>query len=145
MAEAKFVNKDKILARLRALPAAVQETARAQLKTEVDALVEAERRACPVQPAGAAERPPGELRDSIHAYEVEERALSYRVIADAKDDEGVMYGRYVEFGHTAKDGSYVPAEPFFYATYRAFKKGMVSRIRTAVRRRLKADFPGNVT
>lgn len=47
MAEAKFVNKDKILARLRRLPAAVAETAAEQLRVEVDNLVAAEKRACP--------------------------------------------------------------------------------------------------
>jgi hypothetical protein len=53
-----------------------------------------------------------------------------------------MYGRFVEFGHTQPGGDYVPAEPFWYATYRALKRGMVSRIRAAVRKRLKAEFPG---
>jgi hypothetical protein len=141
MAEAKFVNREKILARLRRLPGSAADAAREQLKIEVDALVAAEQRACPVQAAGAAERPPGELRNSIHSYETEGRVASYRLIADAKDDKGTLYGRYVEFGHTAGDGSYVPAEPFWFSTYRAFKKGMVSRIKAAVRRRLKSEFP----
>jgi hypothetical protein len=144
MAEAKFVNKDKILARLRRLPAAVTEAAKDQLKREVDQLVEAEKRACPVAPAGATDRPPGELRDSIHAYETADREISFRMIADAKDDAGKMYGRFVEFGHTQPAGDYVPAEPFWYGTYRANKRGMINRIRTAVRRRLKAEFPEGV-
>jgi hypothetical protein len=141
MAEARFVNKDKILARLRKLPGSAAEAAKDALKKEVDAFVEAEKRACPVQPAGASDRPSGELRDSIHAYETPGRIASFRVIADAKDDKDTMYGRYVEFGHTSPDGTYVPAEPFWFSTYRAFKKGMVSRVKAAVRKRLKSEFP----
>jgi hypothetical protein len=77
MAEAKFVNKDKILARLRRLPGSAADAAQGAAEDRGRRLVEAEQRACPVQPAGAAERPPGELRNSIHAYETEGRVASF--------------------------------------------------------------------
>jgi hypothetical protein len=139
MADAKFVNRDKILAKLRALPAAVQEAAAEELKHQVDELVAAEKRACPI--GDSFERTPGELRESIESYRNESRVISYRVIAGARDEKGTLYGRYVEFGHTAADGSYVPAQPFWFSTYRAWKPTAIRRIRAAVRKRLKAEFP----
>jgi hypothetical protein len=140
MAEAKFVNREKILARFMKMPAAVKEAAGGELKTQVNGLADALRRAAP---ASAFELKPGaeHLAEHIEVYENESRVLSFRVIAAARDSKGRYFGRYVEFGHTAEDGSFVPAQPFFFPTYRAWKPTAIRRIRAAVRKRLKAEFP----
>lgn len=139
MADAKFTNKDKILARFAAMPAIVQETAARALKDQVDQLVAAEQRAAPV--GVPPERHPGELRDSIEAYPTPGRVASYRIIAGARDAQGRLYGRYVEFGHTGPGGVNVPAQPFWFSTYRAWKPGMLRKIRADVRAAVKAAFP----
>lgn len=138
MADAKFINKARILARLRRMPPVVEASARDELKAQVEKLVEAERRACPT--GSFPNRPAGELRDSIAADEVEGRVIAWRVVAWARDEKGRLYGRYVEFGHTAADGSFVAAQPFWFATYRAWRAGMVRAVRARVRRDLKAQF-----
>jgi hypothetical protein len=138
MAAAKFVNRDKILARFAKMPASVQATAGSTLKVQVDDLLAALKRAAPVSPL---EGTPGELRDTIEVYANESRVLSFRIIAAAKDSKGRFYGRYVEFGHTAADGVFIAAQPFWFSTYRAWKRGMVAAIRRAVRDQLKAEFP----
>lgn len=156
MADAKFVNKEQILARLRRLPAGVEEAARAELKTQVDDLAGAIRRATPV----------GKTGNLLKSIEVRpgRRPLSYIVSAGGplttvKVRKGVSdhdflralqsggnrgefdYSRGVEFGHTSHEGVHVPAQPFFFPTYRAWVKGMKNAIRKAVRERLKRDFP----
>lgn len=134
MADAVFANKARILARFARMPAVVQATAEATLKSQVEQLVEAEQRAAPVSEL---EGHPGELRESIAAYETPGRVASYRVIAGARDSKGRLYGRYVEFGHTAADGHFVPAQPFWFSTYRAWKKAMLAKVRAEVRAALK--------
>lgn len=143
MADAQFVNKARILGRLRAMPPVVQASAGEALKKAVDELVAALKRAAPV--GTEFEKTPGELRDHIEVFANGARVLSFRIIAAAKDEKGRYYGRYVEFGHTTPDGAFVPAHPFWFATYRAWKRGMVRQVRAAVRTRLKAEFPEFVT
>lgn len=138
MADAKMLNLAKIKARLAKIPQAVQHAAAAQLKTEVDDMVDAMKRAAPVDPASP---DPGALRDSIHEYENPGRPLSYFILADAKDAEGRFIGQHVEFGHRAENGSHVPASPSFFPTYRARKKGMRSRMRAATKAAVKREFP----
>jgi hypothetical protein len=42
------------------------------------------------------------------------------------------YSRAVEFGHRTPRGEHVPAEPFFFSTYRARRSGLYGRITTRV-------------
>jgi hypothetical protein len=135
---AQWANRDKILANLARFPHEVTEAAEEQTQKEVDALVEAEKRAAPVS---ALEGHPGQLRDSISAERVQGRVISWRLGVWARDAAGRLFARYVQFGHTAGDGSYVPASPWWFETYRARKKQMFARIRAAVRRRVKALYP----
>lgn len=159
MADARWVNKDKILARLRRLPPAVTDAVRAELKVQVDALAEAMRRAAPV---GAT----GNLRKSILvrpgsrpiSYVVEaggvlttvkvRKGVSDRDFARALQSGGNRgefdYARGVEFGHMTPAGGHVPANPFFYPTYRARKKPIQAALRKAAREAAKRTFEGGV-
>lgn len=138
MASAKMLNLAKVNARLGRLPEALKSAVRDQLKTEVDDLVGAMKRAAPLDEFSPE---PGKLRDSIHAYENHDRDLSYRVIADAKDEQGRFIGQHVEFGHRAEDGTHVPARPSFYPTYRARRTGMRRRVSAAARKAIKQMYP----
>lgn len=135
---AQMKNVEKRIAQLQRLPAAVQEAAEAAFDQEVAGLVAAFKRACPVSDLEAR---PGELRDSIESYPVPGRPLSARIIVGARDEKGVKYARYVEFGHTARDGSYVPAQPFFWPTYRARKKEIRRRMLAPARKAIRQLFP----
>jgi hypothetical protein len=134
----KMLNLERVLAKLARIPAAVQASAEAQLIKEVDGLVAAQRAAAPVDEASP---DPGAFRDSIHAYPNPDRPLSYRVIADAKDDTGKFIGGNIEHGHRARDGSHVPASPSFFPIYRARKKGMKRRMLAASRKTINQIFP----
>ncbi len=135
MAYAKMFGREKVAVRLARIPAAVQAAVKSQLDREVADMVEAMKRACPV--GVDVERHPGELRDSLHSYPNPKRDLSYRIIADAKDEQGRFIGQHVEFGHLTKDGAHVPASPFFFPTYRARKRLMRSRLAAAGRKAFK--------
>ncbi len=95
-----MLNLAKVTARLAKIPAQMKAAAAEQLKTEVDDLVAAQKRAAPVDPASPN---PGALRDSIHAYPNPDRPLSYRIIADAKDAHGKFIAANIEQGHRARD------------------------------------------
>lgn len=136
MAYARVLNREKIVARLAKIPPAVKAAVQAQLKTNVDGLVEAMKRAAPV--GSDMERNPGELRDSIHSYPNPQRELSFRIIADAKDVKGRFIGGHVEWGHLTVGGRHVPAVPFFFPTYRAQKKPMRRRLADAARKSFRA-------
>lgn len=134
MASAKMLNLERVKARLARIPERVRVAVEAQLKAEVDDLVAAQKRAAPVDPK--ADRP-GNLRESIHAYPNPDRPLSYRIIADAKDEAGKFIGGNIEHGHRATNGAHVAASPSFFPTYRARKKGMKRRLSAAARKAFK--------
>lgn len=139
MATAKIVGRAKLRARLAKIPKAVRDAGARQLKVEVDDLVAAQKRAAPIDPRAD---DPGAFRDSIHAYPNPDRPLSYRIIADAKDADGKFIGAHIEHGHRAPDGTHVPAQPSFFPTYRARKRGMKRRITAAARKAAKLAFEG---
>lgn len=152
---AKMSGVDRQLARLAALPPAMQEAAASQLEQEVDQLVAAMQNVAPVGETG-------NLRASIRK-EKGARPLSWRIVAGGplttvKIRKGVSdssfakakagrgggafdYTRGVEFGHLTIDGSFVPAEPFFFPTYRARKSGLKRRVMAAAKKPLKTLFP----
>lgn len=138
--DTKMLNLQRTLARLGRIPQSMKTAVGSQLAKEVEDLTEAEQRAAPVSEL---EDHPGQLRDSIHFYANPDRPLSYRIIADAKDDKGSYIGAHVEHGHKAVDGSHVPAVPFFFPTYRARKKGLKRRVSAAGRKAAKAEFEGS--
>ncbi len=135
MADARFINKAKIWQRFAKIPDEIAAECGKQLAEEVGGLVDAMKRACPV--SHELEKTPGQLRDSIHAYSNPDRPMSYRIIADAKAEDGDFIGPHVEFGHLARNGKRVRPYPFFFPTYRARKKAMRKRMLAAARRAIK--------
>ncbi len=133
----KMVNLERVLARLAKIPKAVQDAAEAQLRKEVDGLVAAQKAAAPDDPKTGG----SVIRDSIHAYPNPDRPLSYRIINDAKDEDGKFIAGNVEYGHRARDGSHVPATPSFWPIYRARKKGMKRRMAAVSRKKINEIFP----
>jgi hypothetical protein len=133
----KFANLDKITARLKGLGPGTERALRDQLAKEADEMVAAMKRAAPTE---TKDDPGHELRDSIRHYPVENRAIAYRIIGDARDAEGKFIGSNVEAGHRNVDGSHTPATPFFFPTYRARKKGMQRRLSKAGRDAVRKSF-----
>lgn len=125
VAKAKILNRQKHKARLAKIPKAVKDAVAKQLLDEVDGFVDAAKRAAPVDYKS---EDPGAFRDSIRAYRNPDKALSYRIIVDAKDRDGRPIAAHVEHGHRAVDGTHVAAQPSFFPTYRARRKGMKRRI-----------------
>jgi hypothetical protein len=129
---ASWRGKPRIDAIMARLPAAMKAAAKAQLETETTGMVDAMQRACPV--GVGLEAHPGALRESIHAYDARRRELLKTIIVDAKDEKGNFIAPHVEFGHLTRGGGrHVPAEPFFFPTWRSRRPGMKRRMTTAGR------------
>lgn len=135
----KVQNLAKIQARLAKLPVAGREALSSQLETEVDSLVPAIQRAMDAQ----YEQPDNEhqkLRDSVHAYKNPDREIGFFVIADARDEKGKFIGSNVEQGHRAVNGEHVAAQPAFWPTWRAAKKGLKRRVSAAARKAIRSEW-----
>lgn len=140
MADAKVIRNAKVWQKFLSIPDKVAADVGKQLATEVGDLVDAQKRAAPV--SSDLEKEPGQYRESIHSYSNPDRPLSYRIIADARDEKGNFIGPHIEHGHKAVDGTHVPAKPSFFPTYRARKKGMRRRLNAAARKSIKAFSQG---
>lgn len=134
MADAKIVGREKYLARLAKIPAAARDAANEGLDGAAERMKAALQRAAPVAPEF--ERHPGELRDEIEIYQVDDRELSRRIMSTARDGEGTLYGPFVEFGH----GDAAP-RPWWWPTYRAQKKPIRARMYARLRKVVKTLFP----
>lgn len=139
MAHAKILNRQRHRARLAAIPKAVKDAVAKQLVQEVDDFVAAAKRAAPVDYKS---ENPGAFRDSIRAYSNPKKGLSYHVIVDAQDADGAPIAAHVEQGHRAVDGSHVAAQPSFFPTYRARRKGMKRRIAAKGRKAIRDAYEG---
>ena len=131
---ATWRRRERVLTVLKRLPAALKAAAKEALEEETPPLVEALKQACPV--GDELEREPGQLRDSIHAFDGSRAMRSggvrtellKTVLADAKDEKGGFIGPHVEFGHMGKDGGHVPAHPWFFPTWRDQRDGLKKRM-----------------
>jgi hypothetical protein len=139
LAEAVMLNKAAVLARFRRMFPAIKAAVAPVLEREVDELVSAMQRAAPVSEL---EQHPGQFRDSIHAYPNPKRELSFRILADARDEKGNFIGPHIEHGHKAPDGSHVEAVPSFFPTYRARKKGIQKKLTAAAKAAAVKAFEG---
>ncbi len=139
MAYAKIQGRRAHKARLAKIPKAVKDAVAGQLIVEVDGFVAAAKRAAPVDPKSDN---PGEFRDSIRAYPNPKKGLSYHVIVDAKDEDGKPIAAHIEQGHRAVDGTHVAAQPSFFPTYRARRKGMKRRVTAKGRKAIKDTYGG---
>lgn len=133
MADAKMLGKQRMLERIRSIPAVARVAAEKPLEEEVGAMEAALKRAAPV--GHPLEAHPGELRDKIEMYRNPDRPLSWRIIAGARDAAGRLYTRFVEFGH----GAAAPV-PFWWPTYRANIKRLRTKCYAATRKALQALF-----
>lgn len=138
MADAKMLNKAKIMARMRAIPDKVAVAVGSQLADEVEQMVDAMKAAAPVDPNS---EDPGRLRDGLRFYPNPDRPLSYRIINDAKDDDGGYIAAHVEHGTRRKDGTHVAAQPSFFPIYRSRRGPARRRLNKAAREAIRAEFP----
>lgn len=153
---ARLKGKEAALRRMRALYPEVAKVVIAETRIEVEKLAEAMKRVVP--------KKTGVLKRSIRVEDVEGKPGVFRIIAggvpetrkkvrkgvkdadfalakQAGNNKGEFdYARAVEFGHIAEDGTQVPADPYFYPTYRAQKRGMGRRISAKARKQLKETF-----
>lgn len=137
--EIKAVNLKAIQAKIARLPARAQKALKDQMKVEADEMVSAIQRAMDAQ-YDHADNEHQKLRDSVHAYPNPDRAVSYRILADAKDADGKFIGANVEQGHRAADGTHVAAQPAFWPTYRARKEAMKRRLSAAARKAIREEW-----
>lgn len=147
-------NRERLLKKMAALPAAVRSAIRQALAESADEIVAMQKRLAPVSKNGNHGNPPGALRDSI-TQTWGARGPAYATLgAGASGDPDltvritagntrVRYAHLVEFGakpHTAggrfKGAQHpgAPAQPFFYPPYRALRRRAKSRINRAVRK-----------
>lgn len=127
---ARLLNRGRVAEQLARIPDSMKRVVQQQGDIEARYLANAVRAAAPV--GTDLEHHPGELRDSVHV-EAGKRALSWRVVIDAKDERGHCYARHVEFGHMAKGGVHVAPVPFAYPTKRIEWPGMKKRLKRAGR------------
>lgn len=137
-----MLGRKSVADRLAALPAAVKRALEPALAREASALVDAMKRAAPVE--DALEAHPGGLRDSLHVAPAK-RELSVRIVADARDEQGHVFAAHVEFGHLSQGGTHVPARPFFFPVWRANRRAIKRRLSTVSRKAIKALFPKEAT
>lgn len=96
----------------------VVEAAKDALKQGAAEVVSDAKSRCPVNT--------GRLRDSIRA-EPNRAGTSYKIVADAEDDNGFCYGQIVEFSPKIN-------KPFLYPAFDANYGRIMANIRAAVRR-----------
>lgn len=137
MAEDDFDRKiTALMRRFEKMPAAVRKAA------GQEAFLGAEDMAAQMRliaPYDATEDGDQHVRDHIRVEEGRLGDVSYVVIADAKDAKNRPKAPRVELGHTAEDGTQVPAEPFFYPVARANRRRIARKITTAMRRALREE------
>lgn len=147
----KIDGRERLLAKMRALPNEVRSAIKQALAEGADEIQEMQKRMAPV---GAT----GNLRDSIvqtwgggkvrysslaATSEAGDPDLSVRISAG---NSGVRYAHHVEFGTAPHinagkfPGTYNPgtaARPFFYPAYRALRKRVKSRVTRATTKAAK--------
>lgn len=115
-------NKARLLRRMQRIPPEVKKALRTQLEKNANELVQTVKNFAPVDD--------GLLRASVMQEDASDATkISRRVSADAKDEKGRPYGRWVEFGTTKSE-----ARPFFWVSYRLKKRRFKSRMARAAKK-----------
>jgi hypothetical protein len=130
MADAKIANREIWLAKIRGIPDVAVQVGEVSLDVGTDELVARLKAAAP---ESEYDKHPGQLKQEISKYKNPDRALSFRIMSFARDKAGRLYGRYVEFGH----GDAGP-RPWWFPTYRAWKKPFKAKLFADTRKALKA-------
>lgn len=106
---------DDAVRRLRELGELVLTAAKQALKEGADMVVNDAKSRCPVRT--------GKLRDSIHA-EGKEDGAAYEITADAKNQNNVAYGQFVEFSPNG--------HPFLYPAFDAQRDAVKNHVKQAI-------------
>lgn len=141
MSVARWIGKERLLRRLRALPEHVKEQVRKELEKSAKELVAAQKRAAPVKT--------GTLRDAIRWRWGDARGRGGNALREEFTvtiyigKEARHYAHLAEFGvapHENKgrfpgtENPGAPPQPYFFPTYRAHKRRIKGRVRRGVKR-----------
>jgi hypothetical protein len=138
MADAEMLNKAAWLRRIAAIPDTVVQVGEVSLDVGTDDLVEKLRAAAPVDNGGH-DPHPGLLKREISKHRSSSRGLSWVIVSTARDRAGRLFGRFVEFGH-----GLAGPRPWWFPTYRAWKKPFRAKLYADTRKALKALWNGGV-
>ena len=116
---------------LKELGEAAENAAIAALAEGADMVVKEAKQRCPVYEGDDYRVVKGALRDSIHA-EKQKGGKEYKIIADAQAQDGLYYGKIVEFSPKIN-------KPFLYpamdAKRETVKKKIIDAVREAIRKK----------
>ena len=116
---------------LKELGEAAENAAIAALAEGAEIVMKEAKERCPVYDGDDPRVVKGALRDSIHAVK-EKGGKEYRIVADAQAQDGLYYGKIVEFSPKIN-------KPFMYpamdAKREVVKKKIVDAVREAIRRK----------
>ena len=116
---------------LKELGEAAENAAIAALAEGADMVMKEAKQRCPVYEGDDYRVVKGALRDSIHA-EKQKGGKEYRIVADAQAQDGLYYGKIVEFSPKIN-------KPFLYpamdAKREAVKKKIIEAVREAIRKK----------
>lgn len=114
---------------LKELGTAAENAAKAALEEGAEILVKEAKARCPVYDGDDPRVVKAALRDSIHA-EKEKGGKEYRIAADAQAQDGLFYGKMVEFSPKIN-------KPFLYPAMDAKRKEIQQKIVAAVREAIR--------
>ena len=116
---------------LKELGEAAETAAIAALADGAEMVMKEAKQRCPVYEGDDYRVVKGALRDSIHA-EKQKGGKEYRIVADAQAQDGLYYGKIVEFSPKIN-------KPFLYpamdAKREAVKKKIIEAVREAIRKK----------
>ena len=116
---------------LKELGEAAETAAIAALAEGAEMVMKEAKQRCPVYEGDDYRVVKGALRDSIHA-EKQKGGKEYRIVADAQAQDGLYYGKIVEFSPKIN-------KPFLYpamdAKREAVKKKIIEAVREAIRKK----------
>ena len=116
---------------LKELGTAAENAAIAALAEGAEMVMKEAKERCPVYEGDDYRVVKGALRDSIHA-EKQKGGKEYRIVADAQAQDGLYYGKIVEFSPKIN-------KPFLYPAMdvkrEAVKKKIIDAVREAIRKK----------
>lgn len=126
MAKRRFESASAIL---KQLGEAATHAAKAALAEGAEMVVQEAKSRCPVYEGRDKRVIKGALKDSIHA-EKKKGGAAYRIAADAQAQDGLYYGKIVEFSPAVN-------KPFMYPAMDAKRKAIQDKIVAAVREAIR--------
>ena len=114
---------------LKGLGDAATDAAKAALAEGAEIVVKEAKERCPVYDGDDPRVVKGALRESVHAVK-EKGGAEYKIIADAQAQDGLFYGKIVEFSPKIN-------KPFLYPAMDAKRKEVQEKIIRAVREAIR--------